>query len=137
MPQIATSEMPTRRPNPAARARVLLFVLIGTIAALLVALALAHLYGQGQAPIPKDLLLKFADFEYARQLDRADVVALLGPPTSIEPLQPGIAEVCLWEANYPTILGSDAYRLSLCFDRAEPKGVVAGGLYQNNETAKP
>jgi hypothetical protein len=39
---------------------------------------------------------------------------------------------------YPTLVGSDAYRLTLSFNRSTPKGVVvAGGLFKNDLTVEP
>jgi hypothetical protein len=134
-PAAAPSRPSTSR--AAAGSRVLPLVLFAAIAFLLITVDLARLFAAGQPVIKQDVLLKFADFDYARTLDRADVVALLGPPTSIEPLQPGMAEVCSWEATYPTLLGSDAFRLNLCFNRTEPRSVVAGGLYRNEKAVKP
>jgi hypothetical protein len=135
---VTSSPRRTGLRHTAARSRLLPLVLLAVIALLVITVALARLFAAGQPAMKKDVLLKFADFDYARTLNRDDVVALLGPPTSIEPLQPGMAEVCRWDAVYPTLTGSDAFRLTLAFDRSEPQGfVVAGGLFKNDHVVSP
>ena len=118
------------------RSRTLLLLLCSAIAVLVFGITAVRFYVASRQPIKKAALLRFADFQYARELTKADVIRLLGPATSCDPLKPGFAECCNWEVVYPTLVGSDSYRLTLSFDRTEGKEVVAGGLYKNDDVVR-
>ena len=84
---------------------------------------------------PREVFDQFADFNYARKQTRAQVFAMLGPPTETDPRQEGFAECCTWRASFgPPLLMHD-YRLTLSF--ASNGEVVAGGLYVDGKAQTP
>jgi hypothetical protein len=118
------------------RSRTLLRFLCSAIAVLVFGITAVRFYVASRQPIKKATLLRFADFQYARELTKANVTRLLGPATSCNPLKPGFAECCNWEVVYPALVGSDSYRLTLSFDRTRETEVVAGGLYKNDKVVR-
>ena len=112
------------------------FVILFCIAVLAVALITARFYSRSQPPIDEAMLLTLHEFQHARQLTKDDVVELLGPPTSSEPLQPGMAECCHWEVEYQRLVGVNKYRLTLSFN-SDDKRVIAHGFFKNGKSFHP
>ncbi len=118
--------------NSQVNGKTFVAVLLFAIVLLVLGLLSFGLIGWDRPAFERAELLEFADYDYQRRLTKEDVVALLGPPTSSDPIQPGFAECCSWEATYPTIVGSNSYRLTLSFNGSGGT-IVAGGLYKNGE----